>query len=205
MYKRQSLFQLLSGFLRPDAGSVRLNGLELIGLPPHAVARAGLARTFQLVRPFTGLRTEEVLLLPLCAPRQARRAVPCRSRARALLDELGLDALADVPCETLNQGELRLLDVGRALAQDPAVLLLDEPFSGLGPPAIKRLVRCLHDRRAAGGTTVIIEHRLRELMPLLDRVLVMNFGERLAEGRPADIVRDPRVVEAYLGRQERAA
>ena len=85
------------------------------------------------------------------------------------------------------------------------MLLLDEPFSGLGLPAIRQLIRCLQDRRANGGTTVIIEHRLRELMPLMDRVLVMNFGERLAEGTPAQIAHDERVIEAYLGRPGGAA
>ncbi len=202
---KTSLFNLMSGFLKADRGSVSLAGAELVGRPAHAVARAGLARTFQLVRPFVGLRTLEVLMLPLGAPGRGLHARECRRRALAQLEALGLGAHAQAPAESLNQGELRLLDIGRALAQEPAVLLLDEPFSGLGLPAIRQLIRCLQDRRANGGTTVIIEHRLRELMPLMDRVLVMNFGERLAEGTPAQIAHDERVIEAYLGRPGGAA
>ncbi len=196
---KTSLFNLMSGFLKADRGSVRLAGTELLGLPAHAIARAGLARSFQLVRPFVGLRTHEVLMLPLGAAARGLSPLEARRRARAWLEALGLGAHAEAPADSLNQGELRLLDIGRALALEPAVLLLDEPFSGLGLPAIRQLIQCLEDRRAARGTTVIIEHRLRELMPLLDRVLVMNFGERLAEGTPAQIARDTRVIEAYLG------
>lgn len=202
---KTSLFNLMSGFLRADRGSVRLAGAELVGRSAHEVARAGLARTFQLVRPFVGLRTIEVLMLPLGAPGRGLPPSACSLRAMALLEALGLGALAQAPAESLNQGELRLLDIGRALAQEPAVLLLDEPFSGLGLPAIRTLIRCLQERRADRGTTVVIEHRLRELMPLMDRVLVMNFGERLAEGPPAQIARDARVIEAYLGRPGDAA
>lgn len=196
---KTSLFNLMSGFLKADRGSVRLAGTELLGLPAHAIARAGLARSFQLVRPFVGLRTHEVLMLPLGAAARGLSPLEARRRARAWLEALGLGAHAEAPADSLNQGELRLLDIGRALALEPAVLLLDEPFSGLGLPAIRQLIQCIEDRRAARGTTVIIEHRLRELMPLLDRVLVMNFGERLAEGTPAQIARDTRVIEAYLG------
>ena len=202
---KTSLFNLLTGFLSADQGSVRLEGVELLGRRPHAIARLGLARSFQLVRPFIGMTALEALMLPLCLPE--RRIGPAQRQALAAghLAELGLSHKAGTACEDLNQGELRLLDIGRAMAAQPRVLLLDEPFSGLGAHEIRRVAQGLQERRAAGGTTVIIEHRLRELMPLIDRALVLNFGARLAEGTPQAIARDEQVIEAYLGRQGASA
>ncbi|HLO95666.1 MAG TPA: ABC transporter ATP-binding protein [Burkholderiaceae bacterium] len=199
---KTSLFNLLTGFLPANQGSVRLLGTELLGRPPHAIARLGLARTFQLARPFAGLTVLETLMLPLSLPGRCASAAERRSQAGGLLERLGLSHKADSPGESLNQGELRLLDIGRALATQPRLLLLDEPFSGLGTQAVRRVVQCLRERREAGGTTLIIEHRLRELMPLIDRALVLNFGSRLAEGTPQAIAADEQVIEAYLGRQE---
>ena len=198
---KTSLFNLLTGFLPADGGSVRLAGTELLGRRPHAIARLGLSRSFQLARPFAGLTALETLMLPLSLPGRCAGLSAQREQASDLLDRLGLAHKADVLSEALNQGELRLLDIGRALAAQPRLLLLDEPFSGLGAQAVERVAQCLRARREAGDTTLIIEHRLRELMPLIDRALVLNFGARLAEGTPQAIARDERVIEAYLGRQ----
>ena len=198
---KTSLFNLLTGFLPADRGSVRLAGTELLGRRPHAIARLGLARSFQLARPFAGLTALETLMLPLGRPGRCEGEAEQRARAAELLDKLGLSHKADTLSEWLNQGELRLLDIGRALASGPRLLLLDEPFSGLGTQAVHRVVQCLRERREAGDTTLIIEHRLRELMPLIDRALVINFGARLAEGTPQAIAADEQVIEAYLGRQ----
>ena len=198
---KTSLFNLLTGFLQPDRGSVTLAGTELLGRRPHAIARLGLARSFQLARPLSGLTALEALMLPLSLPGRCTGPSGPRARAEALLDTLGLTHKAGTRSEELNQGELRLLDIGRALASGPRLLLLDEPFSGLGAAAVQRVAQCLHARREAGDTTLIIEHRLRELMPLIDRVLVLNFGARLAEGTPQAIASDEQVIEAYLGRQ----
>ncbi|MBB2485474.1 ABC transporter ATP-binding protein [Mitsuaria sp. WAJ17] len=198
---KTSLFNLLTGFLPADSGSVRLAGTELLGRRTHAIARLGLARTFQLARPFAGLTVLESLLLPLGLPGRCTGATEQRGQAGVLLETLGLSHKADTPSEALNQGELRLLDIGRALACGPRLLLLDEPFSGLGMQAVARVAQCLRERREAGDTTLIIEHRLRELMPLIDRALVLNFGARLAEGTPQAIAGNVQVIEAYLGRR----
>ena len=198
---KTSLFNLLTGFLKADRGSVRLAGVELLGRRPHVIARLGLVRSFQLVRPFVGLSAQESLMLPLCLPGRGVDAAERKTRSGAMLERLGLSHKADTPSEDLNQGELRLLDIGRAMVAQPRVLLLDEPFAGLGSGEIRRLAQSLRERREEGGTTLIIEHRLRELMPLIDRALVLNFGSRLAEGDPQEIARDAMVIEAYLGRQ----
>ncbi len=198
---KTSLFNLLTGFLKADRGSVRLAGVEMLGRRPHVIARLGLVRSFQLVRPFVGLSAQESLMLPLCLPGCCADAAERKSRSGAMLERLGLSHKADTPSEDLNQGELRLLDIGRAMVAQPRVLLLDEPFAGLGSHEIRRVAQSLRERREEGGTTLIIEHRLRELMPLIDHALVLNFGARLAEGRPQEIARDALVIEAYLGRQ----
>lgn len=198
---KTSLFNLLTGFLPADSGSVRLAGTELLGRRPHAIARLGLARSFQLARPFVGLTALESLMLPLGLPGRCAGVAQQRAWAGEWLDTLGLSHKADAPSESLNQGELRLLDIGRALSAAPRLLLLDEPFSGLGAQAVRRVAQCLRDRREAGHTTLIIEHRLRELMPLIDRALVLNFGAHLAEGTPQAIAANVQVIEAYLGRQ----
>lgn len=198
---KTSLFNLLTGFLPADRGSVRLEGTELLGRRPHVIARLGLARSFQLARPFAGLTALETLMLPLSLPARRAGFAERSAQARELLDVLGLSHKADTLSEALNQGELRLLDIARALAAQPRLLLLDEPFSGLGTQAVRRVVQCLRERRQTGGTTLIIEHRLRELMPLIDRALVLDFGARLAEGTPQAIASDEQVIEAYLGRQ----
>ncbi len=197
---KTSLFNLLTGFLKADRGSVRLAGVEMLGRRPHAIARLGLLRSFQLVRPFVGLTAQETLMLPLCLPGTCADAAERKARSGAMLESLGLSHKADTASEDLNQGELRLLDIGRAMVAQPRVLLLDEPFAGLGAPEIRRLVQRLRERREEGGTTLIIEHRLRELMPLIDRSLVLNFGSLLAVGSPQEIARDAMVIEAYLGK-----
>jgi branched-chain amino acid transport system ATP-binding protein len=201
---KTSLFNLLTGFLSADRGSVRFADREVLGKKPYELTSIGIARSFQLVKPFSGMTAFETLLLPGCA--HLRRSEPhargtSEARAGHLLHVFRLENKRDVPTEDLSQGELRLLDIARALATRPRLLLLDEPFSGLSPQAIFMLSDLLRRYRDDGMTIVIIEHRLRELMALLDTVLVLNFGAKLAEGAPAEIVRDEAVVAAYLGRK----
>lgn len=197
---KTSLFNLVTGFLHADHGSVRLHGREVLGMKPHHLAQQGLARTFQLVKPFVGLTALETVMLPACTHKGSDGGPAARRQeALRLLERMNLASKHETTSEALNQGELRLLDIARALATKPDVLLLDEPFSGLGPQAIQVLAELLKSRRTSGATTVIIEHRLRELMPLVDRVLVLNFGARLAEGTPGEVVTNPKVIEAYLG------
>jgi branched-chain amino acid transport system ATP-binding protein len=199
---KTTIFNLLTGFIPLDTGTVHLEGRPLGGLAVHRIVNLGLARTFQLARPFIGMTVLENVEVPCLAPR-VRHAGHPRARARALLDQVGLVDKAEVLVDVLPYGDLRRLEIARALATRPKLLLLDEPFAGLGASEIgplAALIRRLH--RSEGLTILIIEHKLREFMQLVETVIAMDFGEIIASGDPAAIVRHPRVVEAYMGKAE---
>jgi branched-chain amino acid transport system ATP-binding protein len=201
---KTTLFNLLTGFIPADSGSIVFDGQPIRGLKPHRIVNRGLARTFQLTRPFIGMTVLENVVVGCLAPR-VRRDGPTESRARHMLVRVGLGPKADLPVDVLPYGDLRRLEIARALATRPKLLLLDEPFAGLGTSEIEplaALIRELHD--SEGLTILIIEHRLREFMQLVGRVVAMDFGEIIAIGPPQEIVRHPRVVEAYIGRTEAA-
>jgi len=199
---KTTLFNLLTGFIPPDTGMVELDGHALGGLRPYQIVNRGLARTFQLARPFMGMTVLENVEVPCLAPR-VRHAGQTRSRAQAWLDQVGLGRKAELLADTLPYGDLRRLEIARALATKPDLLLLDEPFAGLSAGEIwplAGLIRSLH--RSEGLTILIIEHKLREFMQLVERVIAMDFGEIIAVDAPSAIVRHPRVVEAYMGKAE---
>ncbi len=197
---KTTLFNLLTGFIAADEGAVVFSGHSLRGLKPHTIVNLGMARTFQLCRPFVGLSVIENVLVGSLGPRV--KDADLGRRALHLLEQVGLAAKADTPSELLSYGDLRRLEIARALATDPQLLLLDEPFAGLGSAeieAISALIRQLH--RDSGLTILLIEHKLREFMQLVSRVVALDFGEVIAQGTPEDIVSHPRVIEAYIGRQ----
>jgi branched-chain amino acid transport system ATP-binding protein len=201
---KTTIFNLLTGFIPFDSGTVHLDGRSLGGLARHRIVNLGLARTFQLARPFMGMTVQENVEVPCLAPRVRHEGHP-RTRALALLDQVGLADKAALPVDVLPYGDLRRLEIARALATRPKMLLLDEPFAGLGAGEIDplaTLIRSLH--RSEGLTILIIEHKLREFMQLVGTVIAMDFGEIVAVGDPATIVRHPRVVEAYMGKVELA-
>ncbi|MBO0751087.1 MAG: ABC transporter ATP-binding protein [Bradyrhizobiaceae bacterium] len=202
---KTTLFNLLTGFIPFDTGTVHLGGRSLGGLAAHRIVNLGLARTFQLARPFMGMTVLENVEVPCLAPRVRREGRP-RGRALALLEQVGLADKAGLAVDVLPYGDLRRLEIARALATKPKLLLLDEPFAGLGAGEIDplaALIRSLH--RSEGLTILIIEHKLREFMQLVETVIAMDFGEIIAVGDPATIVRHPRVVEAYMGKGELGA
>jgi branched-chain amino acid transport system ATP-binding protein len=199
---KTTIFNLLTGFIPFDTGTVHLAGRSLGGLAAHRIVNLGLSRTFQLARPFMGMTVLENVEVPCLAPRVRHEGHP-RERALVLLDQVGLADKAALPVDVLSYGDLRRLEIARALATRPKLLLLDEPFAGLGAAEIDplaALIRSLHC--SAGLTILIIEHKLREFMQLVDTVIAMDFGEIIAVGDPATIVRHPRVVEAYMGKAE---
>jgi branched-chain amino acid transport system ATP-binding protein len=197
---KTTLFNVLTGFMRPDRGTIVFDGAPLIGVAPHRIVNRGLARTFQLTRPFIGMTVVENVVVGCLAPR-VRAEGHTEARARDMLDRVGLGPKADLIVDALSYGDLRRLEIARELVTRPKLLLLDEPFAGLGTSEIEplaALIRQLH--QAEGLTILIIEHRLREFMQLVRRVIAMDFGEIIATGTPSEIVRHPRVVEAYIGR-----
>ena len=202
---KTTLYNLLTGFILPDAGArVDFDGRSLLGLAPYRIASLGISRTFQLCRPFIGMSViENVVVGALGAQRGGDDLV---TRATTLLQRVGLSNKAGVPVDALSYGDQRRLEIARALAAKPALLLLDEPFAGLGSGEIDDLSALIRQVHADEGLTVmLIEHKLREFMRLVDRVIALDFGEVIAQGSPEDIVRHPAVIEAYIGRGNEAA
>ncbi len=200
---KSTLLSVVSGMLRPTSGSVLFKGRDLAGLGPHHVCRLGVARVLQTPRPFTSMTVlENVTVGALFGGRDRGGAgASGRDHVRRILDLLGLLEKKDVPVAGLNLQEKRVLEMARALATAPEVLLLDEPMAGLDPAEIDRsmgLVRRIRDELAV--TIVWIEHVMKAIMGVAERVMVLNYGQVIALGAPADVARDERVIDAYLGR-----
>lgn len=194
---KTTVFNLLSGFLAQDTGEVRFEGRSLTGLKPHAICALGLARTFQIVRPFPHLTVMENVRVGALA-RQPRMA-DAAARARAVIEQVGLAAKAGHPAAGLTLAERKRLELARALATGPTLLLLDEVMAGLNPIEIQAIVALVRSINEAGVSILLIEHNMRAVMELSHRIVVLSFGEKIVEGAPATVANDARVVEAYLG------
>ena len=194
---KSTLFEIISGFYHPDEGEVRLDGARLTRLSPDRVCRLGVARTFQKLRPFAGLTVlENVTIGALTRTRDVRHA---RQRARDLLDRVGLGEKADAHGRTLSTGQRKRLELARALATEPRVLLLDEVTGGVDQRSIPGLVQLVRELHAGGLTLIVIEHNMRVITAVAERIVALYLGEKIADGPPDAVTRDRRVVEAYLG------
>jgi branched-chain amino acid transport system ATP-binding protein len=194
---KTTVFGLLSGFLTPDAGEVRFRGRSLLGLKPHQICALGLARTFQIVRPFPHLTVLENVTVG--ALRRHPGPLQAQARARAVLDLVGLVGKTAQPAGSLTLTDRKRLELARALATEPTLLLLDEVMAGLTAAETERVVGLIGAINQRGVTIVLIEHVMRAVMALSHRIVVINYGERIAEGRPDTVANDPLVVQAYLG------
>ena len=195
---KTTLINVISGFLRPTAGRVRIDGVDITGWMPHRIAPLGLARTFQTIKVFPGLTVLENVEVAAVSARLSR--AQAKQRAYEVLDRLGQAHLSDVHAAALPYGAERRVEIARALATNPAYLLLDEPAAGLNEAESDELLRTLGSiPREMGCGMLIIDHDMRLIMRLCDRVQVLNYGMTISEGRPDDVRKDPAVVRAYLG------
>jgi ABC-type branched-subunit amino acid transport system ATPase component len=209
---KSTLLNLMSGLYQPDAGTMSLDGIELVGLPAHRRVRLGLARTFQKIRLFKRLS----VLDNVVAGFHIHHAIPawqyvmhgaafhhdvarCRDEAMKLLAFVGLEARASVLAASLAYGEQRMLELARALATAPRLLLVDEPAAGLNAAEVERLLERIGRLRTQGMTIVVVEHNMDLVMQVADRVLVMDYGQYLFDGTPAEVQANPAVIAAYLG------
>ncbi len=208
---KSTLVNLVTGFVRPSSGRVEYRGRDITGIAPHRAVHLGIARSFQMARPFYNLPVYRNVVIPVYSPRSRTHlgaAFGDRDEAAIhLLEDVGFERDSPVPYKKageLPHGYLKRLELARCLALDPDLIILDELFSGMSMSEVAGVLPVLEKIRAAGKTLIMVEHRLRELFRVVDSVLVLHFGRAIAAGAPREVMASPEVVEAYLGAEVEA-
>jgi branched-chain amino acid transport system ATP-binding protein len=197
---KTTLFNVITGFLKPEAGSIEFRGKDITGLKPHQICESGVARTFQLVKPFAEMTAlQNVMVGRVYGQHRAQSLKQARAECREILDFVGLGGKEEAVARNLTLVDRKRLELARALATKPQLLLLDEMMAGLNPAETEAAMGLVQNIRDSGITVAMVEHIVKAVMGLCHRVIVLSAGEKIAEGTPKEVVADKRVIETYLG------